>query len=118
MTINTSKLKKIDTEGEYWEQNAIYEERLRILNKTSPIVIMRDLKAHLDKLYDIFDEMEYIGLHDHEFILERKLKITKSFNIPDEIKKWSLEKRRLFFEKLKRKKIKKEEINEIIETTN
>lgn len=114
MTIDTSKLKKIETEREYWEQNAIYEERLRLLNKTSPRVIVSDLKAYLNKLYDILDEMEYIGLHDHEFILEKKLKITKAFNFPEEVKKWGLEKRRQFIEKIKRKKIKKEEILESI----
>lgn len=97
-----TKLKRIESEEEYWIKHKEYKKKLNVLFRKSFKYIGRphDFAVAYDK---VLDEMEFIGLVSPEWCMQQRTRFYDMLKSPD-LKGWIQENIDLFKQKVKHEK--------------
>lgn len=115
--METIKLKKIESEQEYWEQHKIYKKKLaKYCRKGYKYLLKQD--EFIDGFESILLEMEFIGLTTHKWTLEQMQRLFNELNSPNEFKNWVERSKKRLIKKIPfikdREEKNKKQINKIV----
>ena len=95
------KLKRIETEEEYWKKHKEYKKKINKLFRKS-YKFLTDPLGFVNEFENIVAEMEFIGLVSMEWTHGQRERLYREMNKPSEFKQWIIDSRENIRNKFKR----------------
>ncbi len=95
------KLKRIETEEEYWKKHKEYKKKINKLFRKS-YKFLTDPLGFVNEFENILAEMEFIGLVSMEWTQGQRERLYREMNKPSEFKQWIIDSRENIRNKFKR----------------